>query len=277
MGRDGLARLECGHRLRHAVGQYELLAELDVGASLGSARIVLHQEFIQCDPSSSDANHHGTSQDTHETQLLGISKPVLALANLEHAELLPTRTQHHQPLDLVVDLVRVRLRLAVLPVGPERRNELLPIDQAFAVTIKQIGHRVHLQLGCVELRSDDSVDEDLPWDQSVVVLVHLAEQIRQAALLVVHELEEALAPLLPAELPDALQVLKVEQVVVQAALTFPRQHPHVAPLVPQELGTRRAQLRLRLVAWRKPWTIVRQAIPFRCLGLTSRTHATCTT
>lgn len=33
--RDGLAGLERGHRLRHAVRQYELLAELDVGASLG--------------------------------------------------------------------------------------------------------------------------------------------------------------------------------------------------------------------------------------------------
>lgn len=28
------------------------------------------------------------------------------------------------------------------------------------------------------------------------------------------------------------------------------------------------------VPWREPWTVVRQAIPFRCLGLTSGTHAT---
>lgn len=39
-------------------------------------------------------------------------------------------------------------------------------------------------------RIDDSVDEDVPRDESVVVLVHLAEQVGEAGLLVVHELQE---------------------------------------------------------------------------------------
>lgn len=135
-----------------------------------------------------------------------------------------------------MDLVCVGFRLAVLPVRSKRRDELLPVDQSFSVAIEKIGHGVHLQLRGVELRSDYSIDEDLSRDQSVVVLVHLAEQIRQARLFVVHELEETLAPLLPAELPDAFQVLEVQEVIVQAALAFPRQHPYVAPLVPQELS-----------------------------------------
>lgn len=103
-----------------------------------------------------------------------------------------------------MNLVSIGLRLALLPVRSKRRDELLPVNQSFPVAIKQIGHRVHLQLRCVEFRSDNSFDEHLPRDQPIVVLVHLAEKIRQARLLVVHELEEALAPFLPAELPDAL-------------------------------------------------------------------------
>lgn len=64
----------------------------------------------------------------------------------------------------------------------------------------------------------------------------------------VHELEETLAPLLPAELPDAFQVLEVQEVIVQATLAFPRQHPHIAPLVPQELGPWGAKLGFGLIA-----------------------------
>lgn len=41
-------------------------------------------------------------------------------------------------------------------------------------------------------RIDDSIDEDFPRYQAVVVLVHLAEQICEAGLLVVHELQELL-------------------------------------------------------------------------------------
>lgn len=39
-------------------------------------------------------------------------------------------------------------------------------------------------------RVDDSIDEDVPRDESVVVLVHLAEQVGEAGFLVVHELQE---------------------------------------------------------------------------------------
>lgn len=39
-------------------------------------------------------------------------------------------------------------------------------------------------------RVDDSIDENLTRNKSVVVLVHLAEQIREAGLLMVHELQE---------------------------------------------------------------------------------------
>jgi hypothetical protein len=39
-------------------------------------------------------------------------------------------------------------------------------------------------------RSDDSIDEDFARYQAIVVFVHLAEQIREARLFVVHELQE---------------------------------------------------------------------------------------
>lgn len=39
-------------------------------------------------------------------------------------------------------------------------------------------------------RIDDSIDEDFPRYQAVVVFVHFAEQICEAGLFVVHELQE---------------------------------------------------------------------------------------
>lgn len=40
--------------------------------ALTSARIVLHQELVQCTPATADAHHHSTPQDTHQTQLLRV-------------------------------------------------------------------------------------------------------------------------------------------------------------------------------------------------------------
>lgn len=78
-------------------------------------------------------NFHKTSE----------TNAIFALADLENAELLPACAQHHQPLDLVVDGVRIVRRLALLPVRPQCGNELLPVDQAFAVAIEQIGNGAH--------------------------------------------------------------------------------------------------------------------------------------
>lgn len=69
---------------------------------------------------------------------------VFALADLEHSELLPTCAQHHQSLDFVVNLVGIVRWLALLPVGPQSCNKLLPIDESFAVAIEQIRYGSHL-------------------------------------------------------------------------------------------------------------------------------------
>lgn len=103
---------------------------------------------------------------------------------------------------------------------------------------------LHGKLTCV----DDSIHKDVAWDESVVVLVHLPEQVCQPGLLVVHELEETLPPVIPAELTHALQVKQVQAVVVQTSLPFPAQHPNVTPLVPQEVRTRRPELHVLCVA-----------------------------
>lgn len=83
----------------------------------------------------------------------------------------------------------------------------------------------------------NSIDEHFARNQTVVVLVHLAEEIRQARFLVVHKLEESLAPIVPAEMSHTLNVLQVHQMLVQTTLSFPRQHPDVTPLIPQLVGT----------------------------------------
>ena len=66
----------------------------------------------------------------------------------------------------------------------------------------------------------------------------LAHEVCDARLLVVVELEEALAPLLPVEVLDLLELLQVAQLVLEAAVALPRHHPHVPPLVPQRLRAR---------------------------------------
>lgn len=44
---------------------------------------------------------------------------------------------------------------------------------------------------------NDAVNEVFPWNKLVVILIHLPEQISEPALLVVHELEEPLPPVVP--------------------------------------------------------------------------------
>lgn len=99
-------------------------------------------------------------------------------------------------------------------------------------------------MSVVRTSVDNAIDEDVAWYQTVVVLVHFAEQIRQARLFVVHELEESFAPVVPAELTNALHVLQVHQVFVQTTLALPRQHPNVTPLVPKLMGARRTEFNI---------------------------------
>lgn len=83
--------------------------------------------------------------------------PVFAFAHLEHPELLPARAQHHQPLDLVVYLLRLGVRFLFLPVRPQRGDEFLPVDQTEFVVIEHVGHGVHFQFAGVEFCKNDEV------------------------------------------------------------------------------------------------------------------------
>jgi hypothetical protein len=55
---------------------------------------------------------------------------------------------------------------------------------------------------------EDAVNELVAWTVAVAVLVQLAEEVLDAGLLVVVELEVALPPLLPVEVLHLLQLLK---------------------------------------------------------------------
>ncbi len=101
----------------------------------------------------------------------------------------------------------------------------------------------------------NSIDEILARDSSLVVFVHFTEQIRNARLLVIHELHElkflkwiwliprksftfiqitySTAPIVPAEVLNLLQFLEIGQFILQAALTIPSHHPDVTPFVPK--------------------------------------------
>jgi hypothetical protein len=87
-------------------------------------------------------------------------------------------------------------------------------------------------------RVDYAIDENVTRYQPIVVLVHLSEQIRETRFFVIHEFQETLPPIVPAELTHTLNVLQVKQVFVQPTLSFPGHHPDVTPFVPQQFGAR---------------------------------------
>lgn len=96
-------------------------------------------------------------------------------------------------------------------------------------------------------RIDNAIDKDIPWNQTVVILVHFSEQICQPRFLVIHEFQELhleqksiskmimkcvksldgirsssdlfgttypFAPFIPTELTYTFNVLQVQQVIV---------------------------------------------------------------
>merc|ERR1719361_785154 len=213
--------LEYWHQCRH-----------DLGSSAG---IILHKELVQGAPSSANTNHHGGPQDPHQTQLLGISKPVFSLADLEDLELLPAGTRGHLPLDLVVDPLGVGQGAAVFPVGSQRGHELPPVDHAVTV-VELVGDGVHLQLGRGELIPQDSVDEFVSGTVTVTVIVQLPEEVLDTGLLVVVVLQILLPPGLPVKVLHLLQLLEVVELVLESPVSLPGHHPDVSPLVPQSLG-----------------------------------------
>ena len=163
---------------------------------------------------------------------------VFALSDLEDLELLLARARGDLAGDLVVDALHVGERAAVLPVGPERGHELPPVDLAVAV-VEHVGHGVHLEPGAGELGLEDALDElAVALEEAVGVLVELAHEVGDPGLLVVVELEEALAPLLPVEVLHVLELVEVAQLVLEPPVPLPRHHPHVPPLVPEGLGAR---------------------------------------
>jgi hypothetical protein len=121
-----------------------LLAEFDIGATLGSARIVLEEEFIESCPTSSHTNHDGGTQDSDETQFLRFSESVFSFSDLEDFELLLASAKRHLSVDFVVDAFGVGQRSAVLPIRSESGHELSPVNHSVAV-VELVCDRVHLE------------------------------------------------------------------------------------------------------------------------------------
>ena len=78
-------------------------------------------------------------------------------------------------------------------------------------------------------------------------------------------LEVALAPLLPVEVLDLLQLLQVEQLVLEPPVALPGHHPDVSPLVPQGLGPRVLNAALAL-AHARPATLPVEARAAAAVG-----------
>lgn len=140
-----------------------------------------------------------------------LTYPIFAFTDLEYTEFLATCAKHNETLHFIVYLIRIVSRFTVLPIGSESCNEFLPVDETFTVAIEQIGNSTHFHSGRIEFWNlrmeneipkdigtresrltgiDYSIDEYVTRYQSIVVLVHLTEQIRQAGFLVIHEFEE---------------------------------------------------------------------------------------
>lgn len=135
----------------------------------------------------------------------------------------------HFVVDDLIDGARARL----FPIRAKGSQEFLPVDVAFTVAIEHVGYSVHFKTTRWEFGSHNSVDEVFTRDGSFVVLVHLAEQVRHTRFLVVHELHKSASPVIPAEVLDLLQFLKISQFVLESALSIPGHHPNVAPSIPQ--------------------------------------------
>lgn len=120
-----------------------------------------------------------------------------------------------------MDLLGTLIGTLLFPVGTQGCDEFLPVDKTSVVTVKHIGHFFHFVSIRVEFRIDDSIDEITSRDQSVVVLVHLTEEICQPRFLVVHELQEPLPPIVPREVIGAFFFFEVSQMGVQLALSLP--------------------------------------------------------
>lgn len=104
--------------------------------------------------------------------------------------------------------------------------------------IEFIRHCVHLQSGAGELVLQDSINEIVPGQEAVTVLVQLAEQVRHPGLFVVVVLQEAFAPIVPIEVLDLFQLLQVVQFLFETTIPFPGHHPDMTPFLPKSLGTR---------------------------------------
>jgi len=52
------------------------------------------------------------------------------------------------------------------------------------------------------------------------------------------------APIFPAKVSNAIQLLNIIIFVLQTTLSFPRQHPNVTPLIPEKLNSWTAEFRL---------------------------------
>ena len=70
--------------------------------------------------------------DSITNRALNNSYPVLSDSDLHDLELLPAGAERHLAVDLVVDPLGVRHRASFLPIWPQGRHELAPVDRAVA-------------------------------------------------------------------------------------------------------------------------------------------------
>lgn len=106
---------------------------------------------------------------------------------------------------------------------------------------------------------DDSINEVLSRNQPVVVFVHLAEEVREPGLLMVHEFQETLPPIVPWEVVGSLLFSQVGEMIIKVSLSVPGKHPNAAPFVPKEFHSWGFEFRLganqirELISILLPW------------------------
>lgn len=144
-------------------------------------------------------------------------------------------------------LLSVIIRFLLFPIGSESSDKLLPVNQTAIVSIEHVSNFLHFKSIGIKFSINDAVNKIVPRNKIVVILIHFSEQVSESGLLMIHELQEALPPFVPYKVISTFLLPEVSQMVVQKSLSFPGQHPNVAPFVPQKFYP--WALELRFGAW----------------------------
>ena len=168
---------------------------------------------------------------------LKVTYSVFSFTDLEDFEFLTTSTQRHLAVNLIINPLHIGQWSAILPIRSQSGDKFSPINHSIAM-IEFVRHSVHFQSWTGELVLEDSIDEIVPGQETVTVLVQLPEQVGNSGFLVVVVLQESFAPIVPIEILDLFQFLQIVQFFFEATVPFPSHHPDMTPFLPKGLGTR---------------------------------------